>query len=70
MRHGDMSASGEELAVVFSQHLADHAARLDHKLQLLHTLKQGTELLLLVSSYLFFYLIDCVSQVLSLPTIR
>jgi hypothetical protein len=47
-----------------------HVARLDKRLQLLHTLKQGMEFLLLVCSYLFYYLIDCIAQIMSLPIIR
>jgi hypothetical protein len=68
-----MSASGERftaLLVQYDQYWIDHVARLEHKVQLLRTLKQGMELLLLVSSYLFFYLIDCISQVMSLPVVR
>ena len=68
-----MSAPGEELAVLLSQYnqyWLDHVARLEQKVHLLHTLKQGMELLLLVSSYLFFYLIDCVAQIMAMPIIR
>jgi hypothetical protein len=68
-----MSAPGEEFAVMllqYDQYWMDHVARLEQKVQLLHTLKQGMELLLLVCSYLFFYLIDCVSQIMSLPIVR
>jgi hypothetical protein len=68
-----MSAPGEEFAVMllqYEQYWMEHVARLEHKAQLLHTLKQGMELLLLVCSYLFFYLIDCVSQIMALPIVR
>ena len=54
----------------YDQYWIDHVARLEQKTQILHTLKQGMELLLLVSSYLFFYLIDCVSQIMALPIVR
>jgi len=54
----------------YEQYWMEHVARLEHKAQLLHTLKQGMELLLLVCSYLFFYLIDCVSQIMALPIVR
>jgi hypothetical protein len=68
-----MSAPGEEFAVMllqYEQYWMEHVARIEQKAQLLHTLKQGMELLLLVCSYLFFYLIDCVSQIMSLPIVR
>jgi hypothetical protein len=68
-----MSTPGEEFAVLFAQYdqyWVEHMARIEHKLQLLRTLKQGMELLLLVCSYLFFYLIDCISQVMNLPIVR
>jgi hypothetical protein len=72
-RHADMSAPEtgiSTLLVQYDQYWLDHVARLEHKAQLLHTLKQGMELLLLVCSYLFFYLIDCISQVMSMPIVR
>jgi hypothetical protein len=68
-----MSAPAEEFAIhlaQYNQYWVEHVARVEHKLQLLQTLKQGTELLLLVCSYLFFYLIDCISQVMDLPLVR
>ena len=54
----------------YDQYWIEHVARLEQKTQLLHTLKQGMELTLLVCSYLFFYLIDCVSQILNMPIVR
>ena len=65
-----MIAPGQELAAQFAQYndyWLQHVARLDQKLQLLQTLKQGMELLLLVASFLFYYLIDCIAQVMALP---
>ncbi len=65
-----MSTAGNEIGVLFSQYQQqwlDHVARLDQKVQLLHTLKQGMEFLLLVSSFLFYYLIDCIAQIMSMP---
>ena len=65
-----MSTLGNEIAVLFSQYneqwLQD-CSRLEQKLQLLHTLKQGMELLLLVSSFIFYFLTDCVAQVMDMP---
>lgn len=54
----------------YNEQWVEHVARLDQKMQLLQTLKQGMELLLLVSSFLFYYLIDCVAQIMSMPFIR
>ena len=54
----------------YNQQWLDHVARLEQRLQLLVTLKQGMELLLLVSSFLFFYLIDCIAKILDMPVIR
>ena len=68
-----MSAPAEKFAIMllqYDEYWMDHIARLEHKVQLLHTLKQGMELLLLVCSYLFFYLVDCVSQILAMPLVR
>ena len=68
-----MNTPGQELAVVLSQYnqqWLEHVAHFEHKLQLLHTLKQGTELLLLVGSYLIFYLVDCIAQIMNMPLIR
>ena len=58
------------MLVQYDQYWVEHVTRLEQKVQLLHTLKQGMELLLLVCSYLFFYLIDCVSQIMALPIVR
>ena len=54
----------------YNEQWLEHVARLEHKLQLLQTLKQGMELLILVCSYLFYYLIDCIAQVMAMPFIR
>ena len=45
----------------------EHVARLEQQLQLMKTMKQGMELLLIVSSFLFYYLIDCIAQILAMP---
>lgn len=58
------------LLVQYNEQWVEYVSRLDQKLQLLQTLKQGMELLLLVSSFLFYYLIDCVAQIMSMPFIR
>ena len=68
-----MIMPGHDLGALFSQYdeqWLEHVGRFEHKLQLLHTLKQGMELLLLVCSYLFYYLIDCIAQILSMPMVR
>jgi len=65
-----MIAPGQDLATLLAQHQQqwlEHVARLDQKVQLLHTLKQGMEFLLLVASFLFYYLIDCIAQVMAMP---
>jgi hypothetical protein len=65
-----MSTTGNEFSAQLSQYnelwLA-HVARFEQKLQLLHTLKQGVELLLLVSCFLLYYLIDCIAQIMAMP---
>lgn len=68
-----MIASNQDFTALLGQYneqWVEHVARLDQKMQLLQTLKQGMELLLLVSSFLFYYLIDCVAQIMSMPFIR
>ena len=68
-----MMSPGHDLGSLLSQYdeqWLGHVAQLEHRLQLLHTLKQGTELLLLVCSYLFYYLIDCISQIMAMPFFR
>ena len=65
-----MITPGQEFAAQFAQYneyWLQYVARFDQKLQLLQTLKQGMELLLLVASFLFYYLIDCIAQVMSMP---
>ena len=65
-----MILPGQEFATQFAQYneyWLQHVARFEQKLQLLQTLKQGMELLLLVASFLFYYLIDCIAQVMSMP---
>jgi len=65
-----MSTAGNEFGALFSQYNVlwlDHVSRFEQKLQLLHTIKQGMEFLLLVSSFLFYYLIDCITQVMTMP---
>jgi hypothetical protein len=58
------------LLVQYNEQWVEHVARFEQKLQLLQTFKQGVELLLLVSSFLFYYLIDCIAQIMSMPFIR
>ena len=68
-----MITPAEDLGTFLSQYneqWMEHVAHLEHKLQLMRTLKQGMELLLLVCSYLFYYLIDCVAQIMAMPFIR
>ena len=55
------------LLVQYNEQWLDHVARIDQKMQLMQTLKQGMELLLLVSSFLFYYLIDCIAQIMAMP---
>jgi hypothetical protein len=55
------------LLVQYEQEWIAHVAQLDQKLQLLQTAKHGMELLLLVGSYLIFYLLDCIAEVMALP---
>lgn len=62
--------SGNEFGALLSQYnelWLEHVARFEQQLQLLKTMKQGMELLLLVSSFLFYYLIDCIAQVIAMP---
>lgn len=62
-----MSTLGNEFNILLGQYneqWLEYVARLDAKLQLLHTLKQGMELLVLVSSFLFYYLTDCIAEVM------
>jgi len=65
-----MITPGPEFAALLSQYnqqWLEHVAQFEQKLQLLQTLKQGMELLLLVSSFLLYYLIDCIAQVMAMP---
>ena len=65
-----MATPGQEVAALlarYQEQWLEHVARLEQKLQLLQTLKKGMELLLLVSSYLFYYLMDCIAQVMAMP---
>jgi len=65
-----MSTRGNEFGALLSQYnelWLEHVARFEHKLQLLQTAKQGMEFLLLVSSFLFYYLIDCIAQIIAMP---
>lgn len=60
----------EQLAGVlgqYNQHWLEHVAYIKAKLRLLQLMKQGTELFLLVGSYLIFYFVDCFTQILSMP---
>lgn len=66
----EMIAAAEEFAILLSQYQQgrlEYIAWIDQKIQLLQTLKQGMELLLLVSSYLIFYLMDCIAEVMAMP---
>jgi len=65
-----MSTLGNEFGILLGQYNEQwltHVTRFEQKLQLLHTLKQGVELLVLVSSFLFYYLVDCIAQILAMP---
>ena len=65
-----MISPGPEFTTLLGQYnelWLNHVSRFEQQLQLLKTLKQGMELLLLVSSFLFYYLIDCIAQVISMP---
>jgi hypothetical protein len=65
-----MSTLGNEFGALLGQYNEQwlgHVARFEQKLELLHTLKRGMELLLLVSSFLFYYLIDCIAQIMAMP---
>ena len=67
---GDMSTLGNEFGTLLGQYneqWLEQLSRLDERLQLLRILKQGVELLLLVSSFLLYYLTDCIAQVLAMP---
>ncbi|OGA24622.1 MAG: hypothetical protein A3I02_01550 [Betaproteobacteria bacterium RIFCSPLOWO2_02_FULL_67_26] len=64
-----MDTTAEELAVLLAQYQQErleYLAWFEQQLQLLQTLKHGVELLLLVVSYLIYYLADCVAEVLAL----
>ena len=68
-----MMMPGQELGTLLAQYeeqWVGHVAQLEQRLQLLRTLKQGVELLLLVSSYLLYYLIDCIAQIMAMPFFR
>ncbi|MBI3042438.1 MAG: hypothetical protein HYY78_06400 [Betaproteobacteria bacterium] len=66
----EMEAAAEEFAAVrsrYEQYWAAQVARLEQTLYRLHILKQGVELLLLVSSYLIYYFLDCIAVVIAMP---
>ncbi len=63
-----MTGTTPEITNVRDKYRAEWAAyvkRADARLQLLRTLKRGTELLLLVGAFLLYYLISVLVQVLS-----
>ena len=65
-----MVEQAEQLAMVLSQYQQDwleHVARIDAKLRLWVSLKQGVELLALVGSYLIFYFLDCFTEIVTMP---
>ena len=65
-----MSTLGNEFGVLLGQYneqWLEHIARFEQKLQLLHTVKQGMEFLLLVGSFLIYYLTDCIAEILAMP---
>ena len=66
----EMVAAGEELGALLNQYEQSwrtHVARFEQTLYRLHILKQGVELLLLVSSYLIYYFLDCIAVVMAMP---
>jgi hypothetical protein len=63
-----MTGATPNLTSQLAQYKAEWSAyvkRMDDRLHLLRTLKQGTELLLLVSAFLVYYLISCLAQAIS-----
>jgi hypothetical protein len=68
-----MISPGNDLGPLLSRYeeqWLSHIAQFEHRLQLLQTLKQGMELLVLVCSFLFYYLIDCIAQIMAMPFFR
>jgi len=63
-----MAGTRPDLTTQLAQYKAEwavHVKRVDEKIKLLRTLKQGTELLLLASAFLLYYLISCLVQAIS-----
>ena len=56
----------QQLDQIKTKWLADQKDRLEARLKRLRKLKQGTLLLMLISSFLFFYLIYCLAEVITL----
>ena len=56
----------QQLDQIKTKWLADQKDRLEARLKRLRKLKQGTLLLMLISSFLFFYLIFCLAEVIAL----
>lgn len=67
---GEMVDAAQAIAALLSQYDQEWSAQLaqfEDRLQLLQHLKHGMELLLLVGSYLIFYLLDCIAEIMALP---
>lgn len=65
-----MVTTVQDLAVLLSQYEQEwvaYTAQIEQQVQLLRTLKRGMELFLLVVSYLVFYLVDCIAEVMAMP---
>lgn len=63
-----MTTTAPEFASRLAQYKAEWSAyvkRVDARVELLRTLKQGTLLLLLACAFLLYYLISCLEQAIS-----
>lgn len=56
----------DRLRSQYQSEWSEYAQKLEADVQILHKLKQGMELLLLVCAFLAFYLIDCLVKATSL----
>ena len=67
---GEMVDAAQAITALLSQYDQEWSAQLarfEERLQLLQHLKHGMELLLLVVSYLIFYLLDCIAEIMAMP---
>ncbi len=65
-----MVTTAQDFAALLSQYQQEwvaYTAQVEQQIQLLRTLKHGMELFLLVGSYLVFYLVDCIAEVMAMP---